>query len=632
MGAGARSRGGGGARRAALIASLTLLALGTWLGPALAEEMGALDSDPPAVVPPPTLSVEGPSEPVPEGGPAQFTVTLTGASAESVTVKASTAVVAGGADSADFTSVSDQEIIFAPGETGPKTVEVATTGDDVDEDDEKFSLALSNPTGGATIDSDKGSAEATIADDDAPPVLSVSGPSAAVTEGGDATFTVTKTGASENPVKVNASTAAGTAGSGDFTAVNDREITFAPGATGPETVRVATTSDSIDEADETFQLSLSAPSEATVASGGGSAEATIADDDAAPTLSVSGPSGTVSEGGEATFTVTKSGDTERTVTVRASTVAGSADENDFTAVTDRELTFAPGETSRTVSVPIRDDSDDEPEQSFSLRLAGEVNARVSGGAAGARIAASDTRPAPPADLEPEPAGQQPATPLAPVDPAPRETTRKLSNERTLTRWAYVDRATVARREPDSKAKPIKRFSIWTGDGTPELTVALYERRLASGAVWVKVRLPMRPNGRTGWVPRSALGPYRLTTDLLRINRRAFRATLYRKGRKIWSSRVGVGKRGTWTPGGTFYVRERLVPPTKNTIYGVFAFGFSAYSPTLTDWPGGGIIGMHGTNQPSLIPGRISNGCIRVRNGNISRLRRLMSLGTPVVIR
>jgi len=64
---------------------------------------------------------------------------------------------------------------------------------------------------------------------------------------------------------------------------------------------------------------------------------------------------------------------------------------------------------------------------------------------------------------------------------------------------------------------------------------------------------------------------------------------------------------------------------------VYAFGTSAYSPTLTDWPGGGVIGIHGTNQPQLVPGRPSHGCVRVRNPDMLRLSHLMPLGTPVWI-
>jgi lipoprotein-anchoring transpeptidase ErfK/SrfK len=68
----------------------------------------------------------------------------------------------------------------------------------------------------------------------------------------------------------------------------------------------------------------------------------------------------------------------------------------------------------------------------------------------------------------------------------------------------------------------------------------------------------------------------------------------------------------------------------STIYGPWAFGTSAYS-VLSDWPGGGVVGIHGTDQPELIPGRPSHGCIRVPNRDIHRLARLMPIGTPVRI-
>ena len=223
------------------------------------------------------------------------------------------------------------------------------------------------------------------------------------------------------------------------------------------------------------------------------------------------------------------------------------------------------------------------------------------------------------------AAPEPATP-----PGPR--LRKLSNERTRSRWAYVVRRAYARRRPSLRSRAIKKLKTYTADNTPELVLALYELRKANGAVWVKVRLPMRPNNRTGWVLRRRLGRYRLVTTALRVNKRLLRASLYRRGRLIWRAPIGIGKRKWPTPRGRFYVRERLVPANKRGMYGVFAFGTSAYSPVLSDWPGGGVIGIHGTNRPGLIPGRISHGCIRVRNRRIARLRRLMPLGTPIRIR
>jgi lipoprotein-anchoring transpeptidase ErfK/SrfK len=67
------------------------------------------------------------------------------------------------------------------------------------------------------------------------------------------------------------------------------------------------------------------------------------------------------------------------------------------------------------------------------------------------------------------------------------------------------------------------------------------------------------------------------------------------------------------------------------VYGPYALGTSAYAPTLAEWPGGGVVGIHGTNEPQLIPGRPSHGCVRMRNADITRLWHLISVGTPIEI-
>jgi lipoprotein-anchoring transpeptidase ErfK/SrfK len=147
---------------------------------------------------------------------------------------------------------------------------------------------------------------------------------------------------------------------------------------------------------------------------------------------------------------------------------------------------------------------------------------------------------------------------------------------------------------------------------------------------VQIRVPMRPNGTLGWVRREQLGPLHSVRTQLRVNRGMLRATLYRRGRAIWTSRIGVGKRGTSTPAGHFYIRDKLTKYA-SPFYGPVAFGTSAYS-RLSDWPKGGVVGIHGTSEPYLIPGRVSHGCIRVPNVAIQRLARLMPIGTPVLIR
>jgi lipoprotein-anchoring transpeptidase ErfK/SrfK len=168
-------------------------------------------------------------------------------------------------------------------------------------------------------------------------------------------------------------------------------------------------------------------------------------------------------------------------------------------------------------------------------------------------------------------------------------------------------------------------------GFPEVYLALRSRRAADGRAWLQIRLPVRPNGRTGWVPRSALGRLHVVGTALVIDRRRSRATLLRHGRPRWRALIAHGAPGTPTPAGRFYVRERIDDLRDNPVYGPLAFGTSAYSP-VSDWPGGGVVGIHGTSRPELIPGRPSHGCIRLRNGDITRLARLMPVGTPVRIR
>ncbi len=107
-------------------------------------------------------------------------------------------------------------------------------------------------------------------------------------------------------------------------------------------------------------------------------------------------------------------------------------------------------------------------------------------------------------------------------------------------------------------------------------------------------------------------------------------TLLRRGRSVLRVPVGVGMPTAPTPRGRFYVRNRLTR-YRSPVYGPVAFGTSARSETVTDWPAGGFVGIHGTDRPDLIPGRVSHGCIRMRNADILRLARLMPIGTPVRI-
>ena len=208
---------------------------------------------------------------------------------------------------------------------------------------------------------------------------------------------------------------------------------------------------------------------------------------------------------------------------------------------------------------------------------------------------------------------------------------KLSNERTVSRWGHTNLLGGIRRKPSMASKAIGKLRWNTEDGLPEVYLVLESRLDDHDRVWLKIRIPRRPNGATGWVREEQISNLKVVTTHLTIDRTKLRATLRKGGKVIWTSPIGVGAPGTPTPGGSFWIRERLRNLGGSPVYGPWAFGTAAYSK-LSDWPGGGVVGIHGTNQPELIPGRPSHGCIRVPNARIARLARIMPVGTPVLIK
>jgi lipoprotein-anchoring transpeptidase ErfK/SrfK len=199
------------------------------------------------------------------------------------------------------------------------------------------------------------------------------------------------------------------------------------------------------------------------------------------------------------------------------------------------------------------------------------------------------------------------------------------------RWAFVTRRTLVRRGPSRRARAFSLLRKTTPEYFPNLVQTLRIQKFRNGQTWVQVRLAILPNSSLGWVPRRTLGRFRIVRTRLLVSRGGLRATLYRRGRRIFSAPIGIGQSHWPTPRGDFYTREVLTGYNM-PVYGPIAIGISARSHVLTDWPGGGFIGIHGTNQPGILPGRVSHGCIRMRNAAIIRLNRLMPLGTPVQVR
>jgi lipoprotein-anchoring transpeptidase ErfK/SrfK len=207
--------------------------------------------------------------------------------------------------------------------------------------------------------------------------------------------------------------------------------------------------------------------------------------------------------------------------------------------------------------------------------------------------------------------------------------RSLLTTPTVSHFAYVFAPSAVRSAPSRGARAVGRIGLWTPENYPNVVSAI-EQRVDRNGTWVRVRFPKLPNNTTGWVPRSVLGPYRTIATHLVVDRASTTLTLYKYGAPVFRTRVGVGQKRWPTPRGEFYVTEKITG-FHDPAYGPIAFGTSARSSVLTDWPGGGFIGIHGTNAPGLIPGHISHGCVRLRNVVILRLARMLRVGTPLTI-
>ena len=229
-------------------------------------------------------------------------------------------------------------------------------------------------------------------------------------------------------------------------------------------------------------------------------------------------------------------------------------------------------------------------------------------------------------------GQANKPPPGPPPPPGVYPKRSLLSDRSTEtyRWAFVRHRTVARSGPSRHARAVSRITYRTPENYRNAIQVLNSVKYRKGQTWVRIRLAILPNGSTGWVPRGSLHGFQKIHTRLTISHSGMRTTLYKRGRPIFSTRVGVGQPRYPTPRGEFYIREKL-QGYYSPAYGPRAFGLNARSTKLTDWPGGGFIGIHGTNQPNLIPGRISHGCVRVNNSAVMRLFRLMPIGTPVSI-
>lgn len=196
---------------------------------------------------------------------------------------------------------------------------------------------------------------------------------------------------------------------------------------------------------------------------------------------------------------------------------------------------------------------------------------------------------------------------------------------SLVATAAVDAVAVFD-EPDEEAEQTHELEHPTEVGAPRVFL-VDERRDG----WLEVLLPVRPNGTTGWIREAdvELARNRYRIDIVLDDHRL---EVLRDGEVLIETTIGYGADDTPTPGGRYYLTELLQPPDPDGFYGPYAFGLSGFSDVHLDFAGGeGVIGIHGTNDPTSVDERVSNGCIRVDNDVITEMASFLPLGTPVVI-
>jgi chitinase len=366
-----------------------------------------------------TFNVSGAS--ATEGSGVQFTISYSGSLAPMEGASVQYATANGTATTGDYTSTSGTAMFWGGGPT-TQVVTVTTNGDTTDEDDETLLLNLSNPFNGSI---GTGQATGTILDNDNPPTVSVGDASAA--EGGTATFTATLSQASGKTITVSYATQDVTAVAGTDYTNTSGSITFNPGETS-KTFTVATTTDSLDEDNETFNVNLSSPSNVTINDGQG--VGTVSDDD--PLVGIVIGNDSKEEGQTLNFTVTLSTVSGKTVTVQYATSEGTADDpTDYTGASGT-LTFTPGQTSKVVNVTTHDDLSDEDSEMMSVTLSNANNGTI-------------TRP-------PQPAARSPTTTIRRRSIS--ATTSSLRARRRRSPCRFPRRA--ARRSPSPTARPMAR--------------------------------------------------------------------------------------------------------------------------------------------------------------------------------
>jgi len=234
--------------------------------------------------------------------------------------------------------------------------------------------------------------------------------------------------------------------------------------------------------------------------------------------------------------------------------------------------------------------------------------------------------------DPPDAAPAPVTTVAPTTEAPTSTVpaTPLSTLATAKVPSVEVYASPVQSEPARQLENPQPSGAAPGSTYPLRMLVVEDRD-----EWLKVLLPIRPNGSSGWVRRNVVDleshDYRALVEL-----GEHRITVWKGNDVFLQEPVGVGASGrTPTTQGRFYTIELFeVLPTQRSAYGPFAIALSGYSEIHYSFGEGGtgVLGIHGTNDPSELGRDVSNGCIRMSNAGITKLAQTLPLGVPVEIK
>jgi hypothetical protein len=238
------------------------------------------------------------------------------------------------------------------------------------------------------------------------------------------------------------------------------------------------------------------------------------------------------------------------------------------------------------------------------------------------------------------ASEEPATTIPPTT-----TTMEPTTTTTTVAPVYFDGLDASALPADTTLVALSRgeLEVYAEPGDAEVMMTLPDTTILGTATvvtvigspedgWLRVMLPVRPNGSEGWVAERDVDLFMVEGRMV-IDLSDRRLTFYRDGEEVMSSSVAIGTSRNPTPTGQFYVTDNVTLSDPTSPWGPHALGLSGRSDTITEYNGGdGIIGIHGTNRPGSIGNAASLGCVRLPNDVITALHEHIAIGTPVEIR